>query len=131
MDDRLKNFKKAMDRTAFSNAEFTNKQKENVHRLLNEEELKNIILTLLVESKTGIEITQLLHVRGVKDIVNNEGMIYSILHEQESGGFIVASWIDGVKHYELTKLGKKQLQQNERVKLTVKERLLGVRMHVE
>ena len=131
MDERLKNLKKAMDRTAFSSTEFTERHKESVQRQLNMDELKMIILSLLFEAKSGIEITQLLHVRGIRDVINNEGTVYSILHEQESNGFIIAKWTNGVKRYELTKLGKKQLQQDQQVKLTLKERLLGVRMHAE
>lgn len=131
MDERLKNLKKALDRTAFSSTKFTEKNKENVQRQLNAHELKMIILSLLFEAKSGIEITQLLHVRGIRDVVNNEGMVYSILHEQESDGFIIAKWTDGVKRYELTRIGKKLLQQGGHIKLTLKERLLGVRMHAE
>ena len=131
MDDRLKNLKKAMDRTAFSSTKITEQHKENVQRQLSAEELKKVILSLLFEAKSGIEITQLLHVRGIHDVVNNEGMIYSILHEQESDGYVLANWKEGVKRYELTKTGKKQLQQGGHVKLTMKERLLGVRMHAE
>ncbi|WP_339195128.1 helix-turn-helix transcriptional regulator [Solibacillus sp. FSL R5-0449] len=131
MDDRLKNLKKAMDRTAFSGTKFTEQHKQQVQRQLNVDEVKKVLLSLLFEAKSGIEITQLLHVRGVQDVVNNEGMIYSILHEQENDGLVLASWNDGVKRYELTKAGKKQLQQEGHVKLTLKERLLGVRMHAE
>lgn len=131
MDERLKNLKKALDRTAFSSTKFTEKNKVNVQRQLNAHELKMIILSLLFEAKSGIEITQLLHVRGIRDVVNNEGMIYSILHEQESDGFIISKWTDGVKRYELTRNGKKLLQQDGHIKLTLKERLLGVRMHAE
>ena len=131
MDDRLKNLKKAMDRTAFSSTRFKDQHKENVQRQLSADELKKVILSLLFEAKSGIEITQLLHVRGIQDVVNNEGMVYSILHKQESNGFVRANWEEGVKRYELTKTGKKQLQQEGHVKLTLKERLLGVRMHAE
>ena len=131
MDDRLKNLKKAMDRTAFSSTKFTDQHKENVQRQLNMDELKKIILSLLFEAKSGIEITQLLHIRGIQDLINNEGIIYSILHEQESNGFVLANWTDGVKRYELTKTGKKQLQQEGQIKMTLKELLLGVRMHAE
>lgn len=131
MDDRLKNLKNAMDRTAFSSTKFTEQHKENVQRQLSADELKKVILSLLFEAKSGIEITQSLHVRGIQDVVNNEGVIYSILHEQESDGFVFANWKEGVKRYELTNTGKKQLQQDGHVKLTLKERLLGVRMHAE
>lgn len=131
MDDRLKNLKKAMDRTSFSSTKFTEQHKENVQRQLNMDELKRLILSLLFEAKSGIEITQLLHIRGIRDVINNEGIIYSILHEQESDGFVLANWTDGVKRYELTKTGKKQLQQEGQIKMTLKELLLGVRMHAE
>ncbi|MEK4386655.1 helix-turn-helix transcriptional regulator [Solibacillus sp. FSL W7-1464] len=131
MDDRLKNLKKAMDRTAFSSTKFTEQHKENIQRQLSVDELKKVVLSLLFEARSGIEIMQLLHVRGIQDVVNNEGMIYSILHEQESDGFVFANWTEGVKRYELTKTGKKQLQQDGHVKLTLKERLMGVRMHAD
>lgn len=131
MDDRLKNLKKAMDCTAFSSTKFIEQHKQHVQRQSSVDELKKVILSLLFEAKSGIEITQLLHVRGVRDVINNEGMIYSILHEQENEGIVLASWNDGVKCYVLTKAGKKQLQQEGQVKLTLKERLLGVPMHAE
>src|SRR5690606_24983367 len=100
MDDRLKNLKKAMDRTAFSSTKFTEQHKENIQRQLSVDELKKVVLSLLFEARSGIEIMQLLHVRGIQDVVNNEGMIYSILHEQESDGFVFANWTEGVKRYE-------------------------------
>lgn len=74
----------------------------------------------------------MLHVRGVEQIVDNEGLIYSVLHEAQQQGFLSASWENDVKYYQLTKLGKKQLQlDTTSIKLSVKERVLGVRMYVQ
>ena len=132
MEGRLKNLKKAIDQSAFKKVEFTENHQKNIHKQLQVLPLKQTILSMLTESKSGVELTQGLHVRGVEQIVENEGLIYMILHEAEQQGWLRASWIDGVKYYQLTKLGNKQFQQ-EKVdgKLSMKERILGVRMHAE
>lgn len=132
MEERLKNLKKAVDRTAFKQLEFTNKHQQQIRKQLQVLPLKQTILSMLTEAKSGIELTQQLHVRGVEQILDNEGLIYAILHEAEQQGWLTARWQEGVKYYQLTKLGTKQLQQDgERVKLSLKERILGGRMHVD
>ena len=132
MEERLKNLKQAIDQTAFKKVVFTNEHQKSIQKQLQVLPLKQIILKMLAEAKSGVELTQLLHVRGVEQIVDNEGLIYAILHEAEQQRWLKASWIDGVKYYQLTKLGNKQLQQEKvDVKLSIKERLLGVRMHAE
>ena len=132
MEERLKNLKKAVDQTVFNKVEFMAKHQKQIHNQLHIVPLKQTILSMLTELKSGTELTQMLHVRGVEKIVNNEGIIYSILHEAEQHGWLSARWESGVKYYQLTKLGKKQLQEdNTHVKLSVKELIWGVRMHVE
>ena len=132
VEERLKHLKKAIDQTAFKNVQFTDNHQKNIHKQLQVIPLKQMILSMLIESKSGVELTQMLHVRAVDQIVENEGLIYMILHEAEQHGWLRASWVDGVKYYQLTKLGNKQLQQEKvDVRLTMKERLMGVRMHVE
>lgn len=132
MEERLKNLKKAVDRTAFKQLEFTNKHQQQIRKQLQVLPLKQTILSMLTEAKSGIELTQQLHVRGVEQILDNEGLIYAILHEAEQQGWLTARWQEGVKYYQLTKLGTKQLQQDgERVKLSLKERIFGGRMHVD
>lgn len=120
-----------MDQTVFNKAEFTKELKQHVHKQLETLPLKEMILSMLYEEKSGVELTQLLHVRKVEQIVGNEGLIYTLLHEAEAQNYLNSSWKDGVKYYQLTKLGKNQIQQQPSVKLSVKERILGVRMHVE
>lgn len=132
MEERLKSFKKAVDQTVFTKVEFRPKHRQQVHKQLQVLSLQQTILSMLTESKSGTEITQMLHVRGVEQIVHNEGMIYSILHEAEQHGWLSARWESGVKYYQLTKLGKKQLlQDNAHENLSLKELILGVRMNVD
>lgn len=132
VEERLKNLKKAVDQTVFNKVEFMAKHQKQIHNQLHIVPLKQTILSMLTELKSGTELTQMLHVRGVEQIVNNEGTIYSILHEAEQNQWLSARWESGVKYYQLTKLGKKQLQEdNAHVKLSVKELIWGVRMHVE
>lgn len=132
MEQRLKNLKKAVDQTAFKKLEFTNAHQQQIRKQMQVLPLKQTILSMLLEAKSGVELTQQLHVRGVEQIVDNEGLIYSILHEAEQQEWLKVSWDEGMKYYQLTKLGEKQLQQeSEHVKLSIKDRILGVRMHVE
>lgn len=132
MEERLKNLKKAVDETAFKKLAFTNAHQQKIRKQLQPVPLQQTILSMLLEAKSGVELTQQLHVRGIEQIVDNEGMIYSILHEAEQQGWLVATWSDSVKYYELSKLGKKQLQQQEpATKLSIKDRIMGVRMHAD
>ena len=132
VEDRLKNLKKAVDQTVFNKVEFMEKHQKQVLNQLHVVPLKQTILSMLTVSKSGTELTQMLHVCGVEQIVNNEGIIYSILHEAEQHGWLSARWESGVKYYQLTNLGKKQLQEdNVQEKLSLKELILGVHMHVE
>ncbi|MER2127044.1 helix-turn-helix transcriptional regulator [Solibacillus sp. FSL H8-0523] len=132
MEECLKNLKKAMDQTAFKKLAFTTEHEQNIRKQLQPLPLKQLLLSMLIEAKSGIELTQLLHVRGIEQIVDNEGSVYALLHEAEQQGWLKVSWVQGMKYYQLTKLGKNQLQQDSvHVKQSIKDRILGVRMHVE
>ena len=53
----------------------------------------------------------LLHVKGIKSIVDNEGMIYTILHKEELLGTLESYWSKtGEKYYKLTNKGLKIVQ---------------------
>ncbi|WJY26817.1 helix-turn-helix transcriptional regulator [Sporosarcina trichiuri] len=107
MEDRLRDLKKTMDRTLFRRTEFTDTHQEQIRSQLNAERLTETILPLLTKPKTGMELTQLLHARGVRLIAGHEGLVYSILHDAEQNGWLAASWADGQKYYQVTKLGTK------------------------
>lgn len=132
MEERLKNLKKVVNRTVFNNVEFSEKQQQQIHKQLQSLPLQQTILSMLTVTKSGTEVTEALHVRGVEQIIDNEGIIYSILHEAEQKQWLSTSWDNGVKYYQLTKIGKRKIQEDSvHVKLSLKEQILGVRMHVE
>lgn len=132
MEDRLKGLKKALDSSIFKHTEFTEKQQRSIQQFVHSPYLKKSILSLLLEAKSGIEVTQQLHLRNVVDIVQNEGLIYTTLHEAESEGLIQSTWIEGIKYYEITSLGKKALnEQYDKSSLSIKNRLFGGEMRVE
>jgi len=132
MEERLKSLKKAVDQTVFTKVEFRPKHRQQVHKQLRVSSLQQTLLSMLSESKSGMEITQMLHVRGIEQIAHNEGIIYSVLHEAEQHGWLSARWESGVKYYQLTNLGKKQLQQDvAHDKHSLKELILGVCMNVD
>jgi DNA-binding PadR family transcriptional regulator len=132
MENRLKGLKKAMDSSIFKHTEFTEKQQRNIQQSLHSQCLKNSILSLLFEAKSGIEITQQLHLKKVGEIMQNEGLIYTTLHKAESEGLIQSAWIEGIKYYEITSLGKKALnEQPGKTNLSIKDRLFRGEIRVE
>ncbi|SOC15656.1 PadR family transcriptional regulator [Ureibacillus xyleni] len=112
MDERLKGLKKAMDQHTFQNVQFKDAHRQQIKQQITlDEDITQIILALLTNEKTGSQITQLLHVKGTKSIVNNEGVVYTILHTEEQLGNLESYWSsDGEKYYLLTAKGKKSLQ---------------------
>ncbi|MCM3388803.1 helix-turn-helix transcriptional regulator [Ureibacillus chungkukjangi] len=117
MEERLKGLKKAMNTHTFRQVKFTDEHRQKVNQQIEEIDLSGIIFPLLTQSKTGFELTQLLHVRGIKSILNNEGAIYTTLHEEELQGMLESYWSDeGEKHYTLTKKGLKVLQKQQLAK---------------
>ena len=120
MEERLKGLKKAMTTHTFRQVKFTDEHRQKVNQQIEQIEevnLSSIILPLLTQSKTGFELTQLLHVRGIKSILNNEGAIYTTLHEQEQQGMVESYWSkEDEKYYKLTKKGLRVLQKQELAK---------------
>lgn len=132
VEERLKNLKKAVNQTIFTKVEFMEEHQQQIHKQLQLISLRQTILSMLTDSKSGIELTQLLHVRRIEQIVDNEGIIYSILHEAEQHEWLSTRWESNVKYYQITRLGKKQLEQeNTHVKLSVRELIFGGHMHAE
>lgn len=125
MDERLKRLKKAMKNNTFQHVQFKEAQREKINESIEQihTDLTPLILTLLTQRKTGSDLSLLLHARGIKSIVNNEGIIYTHLHTQEHLGYVKSYWEeDGEKYYELTNKGlnliqKEQLQLKNRYSL--------------
>ncbi|MDN4495246.1 helix-turn-helix transcriptional regulator [Ureibacillus aquaedulcis] len=117
MEERFKRLKKAMNTHTFGQVKFTDEHRQKINEKieqLQEVDITNVILSLLTGAKTGSELTQLLHVRGIKSILNNEGAVYTILHTQEQQGTLESYWVgDEEKYYKLTKKGLKYLQKQQ------------------
>ncbi|QBP41015.1 helix-turn-helix transcriptional regulator [Paenisporosarcina antarctica] len=119
MEERLKSLKKAMKSTTFKEINFTDEHREKAHKQIVQMQSIDLIadiFPLLIEEKTGTEITQLLHMKGIKVIHLNEGIVYTTLHEAEQNGYLDAYWNeDGEKFYKLSKKGLKTLQKQSQL----------------
>jgi len=114
MEERLKRLKNAMNNHTFRQVEFTDIHRQKINQQieqLQEEDVSKVLLSLLNQAKTGSELIQLLHIRGINGILNNEGTVFTILHEQEQQGVLESYWSENnEKYYKLTKKGQKILQ---------------------
>lgn len=119
MDDRLKGLKKSMDTKAFSELNFTEQHRKSIQaKILKEENEDTIFLAvmqLLVQEKTGYELVKLLRGRGILNFEENEGIIYTFLHQLELDGYLHSSWNAlSIKHYRLNNKGNKYLRKAEK-----------------
>lgn len=120
MDERLKNLKKSMDNTTYSNLNFTEQLRKQIREKVikqnkNEDEIFLAVLQLLAEEKTGYELVKLLSGRGIRNFEDNEGILYSSLHQLELDGCLQSSWNESsVKHYRLNNKGRKLLRKSEK-----------------
>jgi DNA-binding PadR family transcriptional regulator len=120
MEDRLKNFKKAMKRTVLQDLAFTEEHKNKIRRQINqlsipsEEDVLLAIFQLLKEQRTGFELSRLLRARGIEKFENEEGFIYMSLHKFEHKGYLHTCWEEpDVKYYQLSAKGLKLLKNFE------------------
>ncbi|MBO0960239.1 PadR family transcriptional regulator [Neobacillus sp. MM2021_6] len=116
MEDRLKNLRKSMNRTTFSQLNFTEKHRKDIREKIKQQEEKEedvlfAVLQLLVNERTGFELVKLLRGRGIRKFEDNEGSLYILLHRLEQNQWIQATWQRSkAKYYQLTNKGKKILQ---------------------
>ncbi len=135
VEDRLKNLKKIMDNSTFTQLSFSEQQKKEIRRKINQqtdndEEILLEVMQLLVQEKTGYELTAHLRARGIQKFERNEGFLYTMLHRLEHAGKLQTSWDDsGAKYYLLNNKGKKLLKKAEQKRseqrLVLKELLEG------
>jgi DNA-binding PadR family transcriptional regulator len=120
MDDRLKNLKKIMDQRTFKDVTFKEKHRTSIFEKVNqtaerEEDIHLAVMQLLVQAKTGYDLTVLLRARGIRKFEHNEGELYTLLHSLEHAGSLQSHWDSiGGKFYQLTDRGKKQLKKAEK-----------------
>lgn len=120
MEDRLKRLKKTMDETVFNEWRFSEEQQTEIRKKISrqdesEEGVLLAILQLLVQRKTGYELTQQIRSRGIRKFEDNEGFLYTLLHRLEQTGYLQSSWDEqSVKYYELDDKGRKALKKAEK-----------------
>ncbi|MGG1674811.1 PadR family transcriptional regulator [Neobacillus sp. NRS-1170] len=121
MENRLRNIKKVMDRTAFSELNFSEEHRKNILEKINrqdesEETILLAVMQLLAQDRTGFELTKLLRGRGIQKFEENEGFLYTLLHRLEQTGYLQSSWSleTEAKYYQLTDKGRKALRKAEK-----------------
>ncbi|WP_144513879.1 PadR family transcriptional regulator [Bacillus sp. FJAT-22090] len=119
MEERLKNLKKTMDETAFAEINFTEEHRKAIRRkMFNEENEDTIFLAvmqLLIQEKTGYELVKFLRGRGIRKFEENEGIVYTFLHQLEQDGYLCSRWNDSSsKYYQLNNKGTKLLRKSEK-----------------
>lgn len=109
----LKNLKQAMQKHTFQDVQFDESKQQAVYtkvqQIISVEDLKSTVLGLMQTEKSGFQLTELLHMRSEKAIIQNEGLLYQCLHELEASDLINGLWRHGEKVYFLSKKGQKQL----------------------
>ncbi|RHW41475.1 PadR family transcriptional regulator [Neobacillus notoginsengisoli] len=119
MEDRLKKLRTSMKKNTFADLVFTEDLQKEIKKKVktsfeSDEDTTMAILQLLVQERTGFGLVKLLEARGMKRFVENEGSLYTILHQLEKNRLIFPNWESGVKYYRLADKGKKFLAKNER-----------------
>jgi hypothetical protein len=128
MENRLKNLKKSMDKTTFTQLNFTEQHRKEIReKLVKQEESEDdiflAVMQLLAHEKTGYELAKHIRGRGIRKFEDNEGFLYTLLHQLEQSRCIEGSWDkQGAKYYRLTDRGRKQLRKAE--KKSPKERFV-------
>jgi predicted transcriptional regulator len=133
MENRLKKLKKSLDKTTFTQLNFSDQIRNEIHKKISKQEEcdKDILLAvlqLLIHEKTGFEIAKHLRGRGIRKFEDNEGFLYTFLHQLEQSGHLIGTWDEsGAKYYCLNDKGRKQLKkaekQNTKVRFVFKESL--------
>lgn len=119
MENRLRNLRKTMKQISFNQLDFTDKHRKKIHQQINlesdkEEDVILAVLQLLVQEKTGFELSKKLRSRGIKKYDENEGLLYTLLHRLEQSGMLKTVWNDSeTKLYSLNDKGKKLLNKAE------------------
>lgn len=120
MEDRLKRLRNSMKKTTFSELEFTQQTQQKIREKMNrqsesEECVFLAVMQLLNREKTGFEIAKDLRSRGIQKFEDNEGFLYSLLHQLEQKNFLETRWDESsVKLYQLNSKGRKILQKAEK-----------------
>jgi hypothetical protein len=127
MDERLRNLKKSLNKTVFSDLTFTENHKDQIKSKMarinvkSEEEIIIAILHLLTHEKTGFELNKSIRARGIQNYENNEGQLYMVLHRLEQKGYLQTDWKEtDEKYYRVTNKGNKLLSLADKKSMSTK-----------
>jgi DNA-binding PadR family transcriptional regulator len=112
LENRLRNLKQSMKKSVFKDLVFTEKHQDAVRRNTKQEAVFEVVLQLLVSEKTGMELVQLFRARNVTSFNEQEGLIYTILHQLEKEDLISSRW-NQYKYYVLNQKGLKTIKKME------------------
>lgn len=119
MENRLRNLKQSMKKSVLKDLVFTEKHQEAIRRNTKQENVFEAILQLLVTEKTGIELVKLLRARNITKFEEQEGLIYTMLHQLEQEDLLASRWDEQqLKHYMLNQKGLKALKKLEGKRMT-------------
>ncbi|MGG3926762.1 PadR family transcriptional regulator [Metabacillus fastidiosus] len=124
MEERLKKLKTSMQKNTFHQLNFNDTHKHNIYKKIKEhntgkEDLYLAIFQLLREEKTGVELLKYLRGRGVQNFEENEGFLYSVLHQLENKGYLKSRWDENqFKYYSISEKGQKLLRKAEKERFT-------------
>jgi DNA-binding PadR family transcriptional regulator len=120
MEERLKNFKKSMDKTVFAKLTFSEQHQKQIREKISkedhsEEDILLSVMQLLIHEKTGYELAKFLRWRGIQKFEDNEGFLYTLLHRLEQKGCLQSRWVESeAKYYLLNDKGRKILRKAEK-----------------
>jgi DNA-binding PadR family transcriptional regulator len=120
MENRLNKLRKSMEKSTFKEISFSERMRKEIHKQINmpdesDEVITLALLQLLLQEKTGYELTGLLRSRGFKRFEDNEGSLYTILHTLEQKRLIASCWNgEGTKYYQIIDKGRKYLRMQEK-----------------
>lgn len=108
-----------MDKSVFSDLGFTDQHqkaiRERVNKEIKDEDILLAVMQLLVKEKTGFELVNFLRGRGIRKFEENEGILYTLLHQLEQDSCLKSSWNEwNIKYYRLNNKGRKKLVKLEK-----------------
>ena len=122
MEKHLKNLRKSLENNEYGELKFTDQHRRGIMQRIereyeSEEAVFLAIMQLLVQERTGFDLTSKLRGRGIRRFEDNEGDIYAMLHQLEKKGYLLTRWDDQkAKHYMLNEKGRKILMKAEKKK---------------
>ncbi|CAH0346657.1 PadR family transcriptional regulator [Bacillus sp. CECT 9360] len=119
MEDKLTRLKSAMKKHTFADLKFTENHRSSIHTTIkkqdvSKEEIMIAIFRSLDKEKSGYQINECLYQKGIRKFEDDEGSLYSTLHELEQEGWLQSFWeTEDRKLYSLDERGEKWLKKTE------------------